>query len=72
MYCATCLPQTKRALEKQVDKLQAALDLSNDERRTAQREQEHARALLEKELAEVNLLDYLPLPGIAAVVFHVF
>jgi hypothetical protein len=48
-----CASQTKRGLEKQIDKLQSALDCCNEDRRTSQREQEHIRELLEKELAEV-------------------
>ena len=48
-----CASQTKRGLEKQIDKLQSALDCSNEDRRTSKREQEHTRELLEKELAEV-------------------
>jgi DNA repair protein RadC len=54
-----CASQTKRGLEKQVDKLQSALDCCNEDRRTAQREQEHTRELLEKELAEVAITNHM-------------
>ncbi|KAG5189462.1 leucine rich repeat protein [Tribonema minus] len=44
--------ETKRGLERQVERLQAAVDGANEDRRSEQRQSELARSSLDKELAE--------------------